>query len=103
MVIELETSENTARLVGKDIFDFVESVAFAIRKLVLTTECSDLQKVSTELNTVLKDEGRTKVLLKLILKKHKVSILLPNSYSVTPHVIYEISNLNWMKDLEINQ
>ena len=103
VVIELENSENTTRLVGKDIYEFAESVAFAVKELVLTTECSDSQKVSAELNAVLKDEGNAKVMLKFILEKHKVSILLPSSYSITPQVICDISNLNWIKDIGINQ
>ncbi|WP_168464841.1 DNA polymerase III subunit alpha [Wolbachia endosymbiont of Ctenocephalides felis wCfeT] len=102
VVIDLEVSENTTRLVGKDISEFKERITFMIKELVLTTECSDSQKAATELNAVLKDEGKTRIMLKFILEKNKVSILLPGSYSLAPQVIYEISNFSWIKGVEIN-
>lgn len=101
-IVDLETSENTTRLVGKNISEFTERITSTIKELVLTTECVDSQKAAMELNAVLKDEGKTKVMLKLIIDKHKVSILLPGTYSIAPQVIYEISNLSWIKGVEIN-
>ncbi|MFP3020005.1 MAG: DNA polymerase III subunit alpha [Wolbachia sp.] len=102
VIIDLEASENTTRLAGKDISEFTKRIASTIKELVLTTECTDSQKAAMELNTILKDEGRTKIMLKLLLEKHKVSILLPGAYSIAPQVIYEISNLSWIKGVEIN-
>ncbi len=102
VIIDLEASENTTRLAGKDISEFTKRVTSTIKELVLTTECTDSQKAAMELNTILKDEGRTKIMLKLLLEKHKVSILLPGAYSIAPQVIYEISNLSWIKGVEIN-
>ncbi len=102
VIIDLEASENTTRLAGKDISEFTKRVTSTIKELVLTTECTDSQKAAMGLNTILKDEGRTKIMLKLLLEKHKVSILLPGAYSIAPQVIYEISNLSWIKGVEIN-
>lgn len=102
VVIDLETSGDRTRLVGKDISDFAERVTSTTKELVLTIECQDSQKVAIELNAILKNEGRTKIMLKLLLERHKVSILLPNTYSIDPQIIYEISNLSWIKDVEIN-
>lgn len=102
MVIDLEVSENTTRLAGKDISEFTERISSLMRGLVLTTVCADSQKVAEELNSVLKNGGRTKIMLELLLEKHKVSILLPGAYSITPQVIYEISHLSWIKGVEIN-
>ncbi|WP_353287063.1 DNA polymerase III subunit alpha [Wolbachia endosymbiont (group A) of Anthophora plumipes] len=102
VIIDLEASENTTRLAGKDISEFTKRIASTIKELVLTTECTDSQKAAMELNAILKDKGRTKIMLKLLLEKHKVSILLPGAYSIAPQVIYEISNLSWIKGVEIN-
>jgi DNA polymerase-3 subunit alpha len=102
VIIELETSGDRTRLVGKDISDFTERITFTIKGLVLNIECRDLQKVAMELNAALKNKGRAKIILKLLLEKHKVSILLLDTYSITPQVIYEISNLSWVKGVEIN-
>ncbi|QOD37854.1 DNA polymerase III subunit alpha [Candidatus Wolbachia massiliensis] len=102
VIIDLETSENTTRLVGKDISEFTERITSMMRKLVLTTVCEDSQKAALELSSVLKNEGRTKIMLKLLLEKQKVSILLPGAYSITPQVVYEISNLSWIKGIEID-
>ncbi len=102
VIIDLEASENTTRLAGKDISEFTKRITSTIKELVLTTECTDSQKAAMELNTILKDEGRTKIMLKLLLETHKVSILLPGAYSIAPQVIYEISNLSWIKGVEIN-
>nr|CAH7769073.1 unnamed protein product [Callosobruchus chinensis] len=84
VIIDLEASGNTTRLAGKDISEFTKRVASTIKELVLTTECTDSQKAAMELNAILKDKGRTKILLKLLLEKHKVSILLPGAYSIAP-------------------
>ncbi|MDD9331265.1 MAG: DNA polymerase III subunit alpha [Wolbachia sp.] len=102
VIIDLETLENTTRLVGKDISEFTEKVTAAIRGLVLTIDYVDQQEIAKELHSILKSEGRTKVLLKLILEKHKVSVLLPSTYLVTLHIIHTISNFSWIKDIEIN-
>ncbi|MGL9758353.1 MAG: DNA polymerase III subunit alpha [Wolbachia sp.] len=102
VIIDLEASENTTRLAGKDISEFTKGITSTIKELVLTIECTDSQKATMELNAILKDKGRTKIMLKLLLEKHKVSILLPGAYSIAPQVIYEISNLSWIKGVEIN-
>ncbi|KLT21703.1 DNA polymerase III, alpha subunit [Wolbachia endosymbiont of Armadillidium vulgare str. wVulC] len=102
VVIDLEISESTTRLSGKDISEFTEKVTSLMRGLVLTAVCADLQKVAEELNSVLKNGGKTKIMLELLLEKHKVSILLPGAYSITPQAICEISNLSWIKGIEIN-
>ncbi|NSM56268.1 DNA polymerase III subunit alpha [Wolbachia endosymbiont of Atemnus politus] len=101
VIIDLETSENTTRLAGKDISEFTERITSVIRRLVLTG-CADSRKVAMELNSILKNGGRTKIMLELLLEKHKVSILLPDAYSITPQIAYEISNLSWVKDIEID-
>jgi DNA polymerase-3 subunit alpha len=41
-------------------------------------------------------------MLELLLEKHKVSILLPGAYSITPQAVCEISNLSWIKGIEID-
>ncbi|WP_341808840.1 DNA polymerase III subunit alpha [Wolbachia endosymbiont (group E) of Neria commutata] len=102
VIIDLETSGDRTRLVGKDISDFTERVTSAIKGLILIIDSADPQKFTMELQEILKSRGKTKVLLKLLLEKHKVSILLPDTYSIAPQVIYEISNLSWVKDVEIN-
>ncbi|WP_349967228.1 DNA polymerase III subunit alpha [Wolbachia endosymbiont of Armadillidium arcangelii] len=102
VVIDLEISESITRLSGKDISEFTEKVTSLMRGLVLTAVCADLQKVAEELNSVLKNGGKTKIMLELLLEKHKVSILLPGAYSITPQAICEISNLSWIKGIEIN-
>ncbi|QKX01749.1 DNA polymerase III subunit alpha [Wolbachia endosymbiont of Cruorifilaria tuberocauda] len=101
VIIDLEISENMTRLVGSDIYEFTERITSIIKGLVLTGS-ADSRKVAIELNSVLKDGGIAKVMLELSFEKSKVSILLPNTYSITPQVIYEISNLSWVKDMEIN-
>ncbi|MCA4774364.1 DNA polymerase III subunit alpha [Wolbachia endosymbiont of Mansonella perstans] len=101
VIIDLETSENTTRLVGKDISEFTERITSIIKGLVLTG-CADSQTAATELSSVLKDGGRTKIMLELLLEKHKVSILLPGAYSITPQAVCEISNLSWIKGIEID-
>ncbi|WP_353279654.1 DNA polymerase III subunit alpha [Wolbachia endosymbiont (group B) of Xanthorhoe designata] len=102
VIIDLEISENTTRLSGKDISEFTEKVTSLMKGLVLTAVCADSQKVAEELNAVLKNGGKTKIMLKFLLEKHKVSILLPGTYSITPQAIYEISHLSWIEDVEIN-
>ncbi|MCA4774742.1 DNA polymerase III subunit alpha [Wolbachia endosymbiont of Mansonella ozzardi] len=101
VIIDLETSENTTRLVGKDISEFTERITSVIKGLVLTG-CADSQTAAMELSSVLKDGGRTKIMLELLLEKHKVSILLPGAYSITPQAVCEISNLSWIKGIEID-
>ncbi|GFY65298.1 DNA polymerase III subunit alpha [Trichonephila inaurata madagascariensis] len=81
VIIDLEASENTTRLAGKDISEFTKRITSTIKELVLTTECTDSQKAAMELNTILKDEGRTKIMLKLLLEKHKEDIV--NLYEFT--------------------
>lgn len=102
VIIDLEISENTTRLSGKDISEFTEKVTSLMKGLVLTAVCADSQKVAEELNSVLKNGGKTKIMLKFLLEKHKVSILLPGTYSITPQAIYEISHLSWIEGVEIN-
>jgi len=102
VIIDLEISENTTRLSGKDISEFTEKVTSLMKGLVLTAVCADSQKVAEELNSVLKNGGKTKIMLKFLLEKHKVSILLPGAYSITPQAIYEISHLSWIEGVEIN-
>ncbi|MCA7010201.1 DNA polymerase III subunit alpha [Wolbachia endosymbiont of Tribolium confusum] len=102
VVIDLEISESTTRLSGKNISEFTEKVTSLMRGLVLTAVCADSKKVAEELNLVLKNVGKTKIMLELLLEKHKVSILLPGAYLITPQVIYEISHLSWIKGVEIN-
>ncbi|WP_353288055.1 DNA polymerase III subunit alpha [Wolbachia endosymbiont (group B) of Gerris lacustris] len=102
VIIDLEISENTTRLSGKDISEFTEKVTSLMKGLVLTAVCADSQKVAEELNAVLKNGGKTKIMLKFLLEKHKVSILLPGTYSITPQAIYEISHLSWIEGVEIN-
>ncbi|APR98518.1 DNA polymerase III subunit alpha [Wolbachia endosymbiont of Folsomia candida] len=102
VIIDLETSGDRTRLVGKDISDFTERITSAIKGLILVVDCADPQKTTMELQEILKNRGKTKILLKLLLEKHKVSVLLPETYSIAPQVIYEISNLSWVKDVEIN-
>lgn len=102
VIIDLEISENTTRLSGKDISEFTEKITSLMKGLVLTSLCTDSQKVAEELNSVLKNGGKTKIMLKFLLKKHKVSILLPGTYSITPQAIYEISHLSWIEGVEIN-
>lgn len=102
VIIDLEISENKTRLSGKDISEFTEKVTSLMKGLVLTAVCADSQKVAEELNAVLKNGDKTKIMLKFLLEKHKVSILLPGTYSITPQAIYEISHLSWIEDVEIN-
>ncbi|MGL9757812.1 MAG: DNA polymerase III subunit alpha [Wolbachia sp.] len=102
VIIDLEISENTTRLSGKDISEFTEKVTSLMKGLVLTAVCADSQKVAEELNAVLKNGGKTKIMLKFLLEKHKVSILLPGAYSITPQAIYEISHFSWIEGVEIN-
>ncbi|MGL9725367.1 MAG: DNA polymerase III subunit alpha [Wolbachia sp.] len=101
VIIDLKTSKNTTRLTGKDISEFTEEITSLIRKLVLTVECANPQKVAVELNSLLKNVGKTKIILELLLEKHKVSILLSGTYSISPKTIYKIYNLSWIKDIEI--
>ncbi len=102
VVVDLETSENTTRLVGRDISEFTERITSVMKSLVLTTGCADSQKAAIELNSVLKGDGKTKIMLKLLFEKHTVNILLPGAYLITPQVVYEISNLSWIKGIEID-
>ncbi len=102
VVIDLETSENTTRLVGRDISEFTERITSVMKSLVLTTGCANSQKAAIELNSVLKGDGKTKIMLKLLFEKHTVNILLPGAYLITPQVVYEISNLSWIKCIEID-
>ncbi|QIT35787.1 DNA polymerase III subunit alpha [Wolbachia endosymbiont of Brugia pahangi] len=102
VVVDLETSENTTRLVGRDISEFTERITSVMKSLVLTTGCADSQKAAIELNSVLKGNGKTKIMLKLLFEKHTVNILLPGAYLITPQVVYEISNLSWIKGIEID-
>ncbi|GFU18018.1 DNA polymerase III subunit alpha [Nephila pilipes] len=90
VIIDLEASENTTRLAGKDISEFTKRITSTIKELVLTTECTDSQKAAMELNTILKDEGRTKIMLKLLLEKHKVSILLPAQQGLLQQEVEEM-------------
>ncbi len=101
VIIDLEASENTTRLAGKDISEFTERITSVMKRLVLTG-CADSQTAAMELSSVLKDGGRTKIMLELLLEKHKVSILLPGAYSITPQAVCEISNLSWIKGIEID-
>ncbi|NUX01502.1 DNA polymerase III subunit alpha, partial [Wolbachia endosymbiont of Madathamugadia hiepei] len=101
VIIDLEASGNTTRLAGKDIFEFTERITSVMKRLVLTG-CADSQTAAMELSSVLKDGGRTKIMLELLLEKHKVSILLPGAYSITPQAVCEISNLSWIKGIEID-
>ncbi|MGL9761800.1 MAG: DNA polymerase III subunit alpha [Wolbachia sp.] len=101
VIIDLEASENTTRSAGKDIFEFTERITSLMKRLVLTG-CADSQTAAMELSSVLKDGGRTKIMLELLLEKHKVSILLPGAYSITPQAVCEISNLSWIKGIEID-
>ncbi|WCR59208.1 MAG: DNA polymerase III subunit alpha [Wolbachia endosymbiont of Ctenocephalides felis wCfeF] len=101
VIIDLEASENTTRLAGKGISEFTERITSVMKRLVLTG-CADSQTAAMELSSVLKDGGRTKIMLELLLEKHKVSILLPGAYSITPQAVCEISNLSWIKGIEID-
>ncbi|MGL9681442.1 MAG: DNA polymerase III subunit alpha [Wolbachia sp.] len=101
VIIDLEASENTTRSTGKNISEFTERITSLMKGLVLTG-CADSQTAAMELSSVLKDGGRTKIMLELLLEKHKVSILLPGAYSITPQAVCEISNLSWIKGIEID-
>ncbi|QKX02330.1 DNA polymerase III subunit alpha [Wolbachia endosymbiont of Dirofilaria (Dirofilaria) immitis] len=101
VIIDLETSESTTRLAGKGISEFTDGITSIIERLVLTGH-EGSQKIAKELNSVLKNGGRTKIMLKLFCGKYKVSILLPDTYSITPQIACEISNLSWVKGMEIN-
>ncbi|MDG7056248.1 MAG: DNA polymerase III subunit alpha [Wolbachia endosymbiont of Meromenopon meropis] len=101
VIIDLEVSENTTRLVGKNIYEFTERITSIIKRLVLTA-CVNSQVAVMELSSVLKCSGKTKILLELLFKRHKVSILLPSSYSITPQTICDIFNLSWIKNVEID-
>ncbi len=102
VIVELDISNNIARLIGKDIFDFKEKTNLAIRELVLTIEAIDSQKVVGKLQTILKNKGNAKVLLILICPEHQVSILLPDKYLITLDTIYQLSYFHWVKNIEIN-
>ncbi|NUY39249.1 DNA polymerase III subunit alpha [Wolbachia endosymbiont of Litomosoides brasiliensis] len=103
VVIDLETSENTTRLVGRDISEFTEKTTSIMKSLVLTTGYTNSQKAAMELNSVLKDgNGKTKVILRLLFEKHTVNILLPGAYLITPQVVCEMSNLSWIEGIEID-
>ncbi|MCV3769325.1 MAG: DNA polymerase III subunit alpha [Wolbachia pipientis] len=101
VIIDLENSESTIKLVGKDIFEFTKGITSIIKKLILIG-CADSHKVAMELNSILKNRGKTQVMIELFLEKTKVSILLPDTYLITPQVAHEISNLSWVKDIKIN-
>ncbi|MGL9732909.1 MAG: DNA polymerase III subunit alpha [Wolbachia sp.] len=101
VIIDLETSENTTRLAGNDISEFTEKITSIMKRLILTG-CTDSQITAMELSSILKDEGRTKIMLEFPFEKHKVSILLPGAYSITPQAVCEMSNLSWIKDIEID-
>ncbi len=101
VIIDLETSENITRLAGKDISEFTDRITSVIKRLILTGHANS-QKIAMELNSVLKSGGRTKIMLKLFFEKYKVNILLPDTYLITPQIAYEISNLSWVKSIEID-
>jgi len=102
VIVELEISENATRLIGKYIFGLEEKITSTIKGLTLTIDYADSDKAAMKLHSTLKRGGRTNVLLKLILTKHKVSALLPDTYLITLHTIHEISSLAWVKDIEIH-
>ncbi|MDN5248147.1 MAG: DNA polymerase III subunit alpha [Wolbachia endosymbiont of Tyrophagus putrescentiae] len=102
VIIEFETSENTTRLAGRDIFKFEEGVASVIKGLTLTINHADSQQAAVELSSAFKKSGKTKVLLKLILAKQEISLLLPDTYLITPNIIDRINNLTWIRNIEIN-
>lgn len=102
VIVELETSENATRLVGRDIFEFESRAISAMKGLTITIDYDDLQKAAIELLPILKSGGRANVLLKIVLPKYKVSILLPSRYLITLYTVHEISNLVWVKDVEIH-
>lgn len=102
VIVELETSENATRLIGKYIFGLEEKITSTIKGLTLTIDYADSDKAAMKLHSTLKRGGKANVLLKLILTKHKVSALLPDTYLITLHTIHEISSLAWVKDIEIH-
>ncbi|UWI83116.1 DNA polymerase III subunit alpha [Wolbachia endosymbiont of Howardula sp.] len=97
-----EYSESRTRIIGRNIYQFQTRITHLIKELVLITKNIDVKSASKSLNVLLKEKGQTKVILKLMFKKNNISILLIDSYLVTPQVIYQISNLNWIHSIEIN-
>ncbi|MBV0899707.1 MAG: DNA polymerase III subunit alpha [Wolbachia endosymbiont of Fragariocoptes setiger] len=102
VIIELESSEYTTRLIGKDIFKFEERVVAAVKGLTLTIDYTHSKEVASKLDSLLIKGGRVQVLLKLILQHHKLSVLLPGTYVINFETICAIYNLAWIKDIEIN-
>ncbi|WP_253300132.1 DNA polymerase III subunit alpha [Wolbachia endosymbiont of Chironomus riparius] len=102
VIVELETSSNNTRLIGRNIFDFQDEVTSSIKELILTIDYIDLQKAAIELHAILENGKQTKILLKFILENHEVTLLLPDTYLITLHTIQKMSNFTWVKDVEIN-
>ncbi|WFW29457.1 MAG: DNA polymerase III subunit alpha [Wolbachia endosymbiont of Menacanthus eurysternus] len=103
VIIDLEVSDNITRLIGKNISEFTEKIASIIKELVLLIGRINSQIAIMELHSILKSNGTTKIILELSLENRKiVNILLPDTYLITPQILYKISNLNWIKDIKIN-
>ncbi|MDB1135371.1 DNA polymerase III subunit alpha [Candidatus Anaplasma sp. TIGMIC] len=104
VIIDMDYNVSKARLVGRGISNFNDSLSALVRRVKsIAIHSGQNFPLASILHSVLKADKRgAEVYVELVTQGKLVLIKLPGAYLMTPDVLVRILNIEWVTDITIN-